>query len=241
MSLRFARPALLAGLMVLCASRAQAQQTADVIRGKVTNDSGRVVVGATVIVTRGPDRATQQVVSDSAGNWSVRFDPGTGDYLVYISAPGLKAARRRVQREQIERELVANFTLSTDVEQLAAMKTTAVRPVRASNSVNPTAGEPGASEKWSDGVVGQLSPTVAGDLTALASTMPGVTMTGAGASILGSDAASTLTSLNGMAMGSGSIPRAARTSTRRAAVSPGPTSTSGSVRASAASSGEMRS
>lgn len=214
MSFRFARPALLAGLMVLCASLAQAQQTADVIRGRVTNDSGRVVVGATVIVTRGPDRATQQVISDSAGTWSVRFDPGTGDYLVYISAPGLKAARRRVQREQIERELVANFTLSTDVEQLAAMKTTAVRPVRASNSVNPTAGEAGASEKWSDGVVGQLSPTVAGDLTALAATMPGVTMTGAGASILGSDAASTLTSLNGMAIGSGSIPRAARTETR---------------------------
>ena len=196
------------------ASTAAAQQTADVLRGKVVNDSGKVIAGATIIVTRGPDRATQQVTSDSLGNWTVRFDPGTGDYLVYISAPGLKAARRRVQREQTERELVANFTLSTDVEQLAAMRTTAVRPVRASNPITPTSGETGAAEKWSDGVSGQLPPTVAGDLTALASTMSGVTMTGQGASILGSGAASNLTTLNGMNMAAGTIPRAARTETR---------------------------
>src|SRR3954466_3249972 len=142
------------------ASSAAAQQTADVRKGKVVNDSGKVVAGATVIVTRGPDRATQQVKTDSLGNWTVRFEPGTGDYLVYIAFPGLKSARRRVQSENGEREFTANFTLSTDVEMLAAMKTTAVKPVRGSNAVNPTAGETGVSEKWSDGVSGQLPPTV---------------------------------------------------------------------------------
>ena len=199
---------------VALAAAASAQQTADVLKGRVVNDSGKVVAGATVIVTRGPDRATQQVTTDSLGNWTVRFEPGTGDYLVYISFTGLKAARRRVQSENGERDLTANFTLSTDVEMLAAMKTTAVRPVRANNSISPTAAEAGASEKWSDGVSGQLPPTVAGDLTALASTMSGVTMTGAGASILGSAASSNLTTLNGMGMASGTIPRAARTETR---------------------------
>jgi hypothetical protein len=195
-------------------SSAAAQQTADVLKGKVVNDSGRVVIGATVIVTRGPDRATQQVTSDSLGNWTVRFEPGTGDYLVYVAFTGLKAARRRVQSENGEHELTANFTLSTDVALLAAMKTTAVRPVRASNAIRPTASDPGSSEKWTDGVAGQLPPTVAGDLGALASTMSGVTMTGGGASILGSAAASNLTTLNGMGMASGTIPRAARTETR---------------------------
>jgi hypothetical protein len=196
------------------ASPAAAQQTADLIHGRVVNDSGKIVVGATVIVTRGPDRATQQVKTDSLGNWSVRFEPGTGDYLVYIASTGLKAARRRVQSENGERDLTANFTLSTDVEMLAAMKTTAVRPVRASNSVSPTSIDAGASERWSDGVSGQLPPTIAGDLTALASTMSGVTMTSAGVSILGSSAASNLTTLNGMGMAAGTIPRAARTETR---------------------------
>lgn len=210
--LSFTAAAFAAGL--IAARPVAAQQTAETVRGRVVNDSGRVIVGATVIVTRGPDRATQQTTSDSAGNYSVRFDPGTGDYLVYIAYPGLKAARRRVQREQVERELVANFTLSTDVEMLAATKVTAARPARASNSVSPTGGETGAAEKWSDGVSGQLPPTVAGDLTALASTMSGVTMTGAGASILGSGAGSNLTTLNGMGMAASSMPRAARTETR---------------------------
>jgi hypothetical protein len=207
-------PLFLALATLAFASSAAAQQAADVIHGKVVNDSGKVVVGATVIVTRGPDRATQQVTSDSLGNWSVRFEPGTGDYLVYVAFTGLKAARRRIQSENGERDLTANFTLSVDVALLAAMKTTAVRPVRASNNISPTAADPGASEKWSDGVSGQLPPTIAGDLTALASTMSGVTMTGAGASILGSGATSNLTTLNGMGMATGTIPRAARTETR---------------------------
>src|SRR3954462_184710 len=205
---------LVIALVAALTSPVAAQQAADVLHGRVVNDSGKVVAGATVIVTRGPDRATQQVTSDSSGNWTVRFDPGTGDYLVYIASPGLKSARRRVQREQIERELVANFTLSTDVEMLAATRIPARKPVRATNPITPTTGEPGAAEKWSDGVNGQLPPTVAGDLSALAATMSGVTMTGAGASILGSSAASTLTTLNGMGLAAGAIPRAARTETR---------------------------
>jgi hypothetical protein len=208
------RHLILAIATVAFAIPARAQQTADVLKGKVVNDSGKVVAGATVIVTRGPDRATQQVTTDSLGNWTVRFEPGTGDYLVYIAYTGLKSARRRVQSESGERELTANFTLATDVEMLAAMKTTAVRPVRGSNAVRAGAPDIGASEKWSDGVAGQLPPTVAGDLGALAATMSGVTMTASGASILGSGAASNLTTLNGMGMASGTIPRAARTETR---------------------------
>src|SRR4051812_423886 len=100
-SLRRALFLAVAPAILLGAQSIGAQQTADVIRGRVVNDSGKIVVGATVIITRGPDRATQQTLSDSAGNYTVRFDPGTGDYLVYIASPGLKSARRRVQREQI--------------------------------------------------------------------------------------------------------------------------------------------
>ena len=97
---------------------------------------------------------------------------------------------------------------------LAAVKVTAVKPERASNSVSPTQPEPGSAEKWSDGVIGQVSPTVAGDLNAIAGTMSNVTMGPNGASILGSGSESNLTTLNGMGLASGSIPRAARTETR---------------------------
>src|SRR5689334_18564103 len=82
---------------------------AEVVRGRVTDDSTRAVAGAEVHVTRGPDRLVLQTVTDSTGRYSVRFDTGTGDYLVAVSSFGLKSARRRVQRVGSERELVADF------------------------------------------------------------------------------------------------------------------------------------
>jgi hypothetical protein len=206
--------ALLLVAFTLVARSATAQSTADVVRGRVSTDSGKPVAAATVIVTRGPDRLSQNTTTDSAGNFSVRFDPGTGDYLVYVASTGLKSARRRVQRQASEHELVANFVLAVDAALLAAQKITAARPVRANNQVGPMQPETGSSERYSDGVNGAISPILAGDLNAIAGTLPNVTLTPSGISILGSDPASTLTTLNGMNLPGGSIPRAARTETR---------------------------
>jgi hypothetical protein len=198
----------------LVTSTAAAQTEADVVRGRVTDDSARAVKGATIMITRGPDRLTQQSTTDSTGAFSSRFEPGTGDYLVYVSVTGFKAERRRVQRQGTEHELVADFKLARDLTVLAAVKVTAARPERASNSVRANEPEPGSSERWNDGVNGQISPSVAGDLTATASTMSNVTMGPGGASILGSGSESNLTTLNGMGLAAGSVPRAARTETR---------------------------
>src|SRR4029077_20302186 len=114
-----------ATLLALSARVLQAQDsTADVIRGRVVDDSSHAVV-ATIMVTRGPDRLVQQAATDSAGNFRVRFDVGTGDYLVYVSAPGFTPARRRVQRQTDEHELVANFTLARSlVTSLDTVKVT---------------------------------------------------------------------------------------------------------------------
>jgi hypothetical protein len=189
-------------------------QGPDVVKGRITDDSSHAIAGATVQITRGPDRLVQTATSDATGNYSSRFEQGTGDYLVYVSAPGYKSARRRVQRENTETELVANFTLATAVNELEAVKISAKRPVRATNPVTPTQLEPGSAEKWNDGVSGAVAPTVAGDLNALAGTMSNVTMTPGGASILGSGAESSLNTLNGMGLNASSIPRAAHTETR---------------------------
>lgn len=211
-----ARPLVLAGLaLALAAGSGQAQGSgADVIRGKVTDDSSRALV-AKVMITRGPDRLTQEATTDSAGNFRVRFEEGTGDYLVYVSAPGFSTARRRVQRVTDERELVANFILPRAVvATLDAVKITGQKPERAANPIQPTEPETGSSEKWRDGVNGQIPPTVAGDLNAIAGTMSNVTITGTGPAILGSGSESNLNTLNGMGLSAGAIPRAARTETR---------------------------
>ncbi|HET9684847.1 MAG TPA: carboxypeptidase-like regulatory domain-containing protein [Gemmatimonadaceae bacterium] len=206
--------AAIVSLAVAAAAPALAQESVpEVVRGRVTDDSSHALV-ATVMVTRGPDRLTEKTATDSAGNFRVRFEQGTGDYLVYVSAPGFKAARRRVQRQADEHEFVANFTLARDLALLDAVKVTAAKPVRATNTIRPQTPEVGSSEKWNDGVNGSIPPTVAGDLSAIANTMSNVTMGPNGPSILGSGAESNLNTLNGMGLPGGSIPRAARTETR---------------------------
>lgn len=190
-------------------------QAADIVRGRVIDDSARVVIGAAVNITRGPDRLVQSTVTDSSGRYRLRFDPGTGDYLVHVSYPGFRAARRRVERVGNERELVADFTLGRDLALLAAVKVNANRPVRAEAQVaNPYEREVGAAEQYDQGVEGRVSPNVAGNLSMIAATMPGVTMTPNGPSMLGASAASNLTTLNGMALPGGSLPRAARADVR---------------------------
>lgn len=205
---------LLTSLVLLAAVPLGAQSPADRIRGRVTNDSAQVVVGATVIVTRGPDRAVKQTTTDSAGRYVVDFENGTGDYLVAVAGTGYRTARRRVQAQAGEHDLNADFTLAREVGTLAAVTVEARKPVRGSNAVTPYTAETGASEKWADGVYGQLSPSIAGDIAALAVTMPGLTAGAQGPSFLGAAASSNLTTLNGMALPGGSLPRAARVETR---------------------------
>jgi hypothetical protein len=200
-------------LQLTCAAVAQGQAPPDHIHGRVTDDSSRAVVSASVFVTRGPDRALKQTTTDSSGRYSLLFEDGTGDYLVAVTAPGLKTARRRVQRQGSERELVADFVLGRDLALLAAVKVTATQPVRATNRVSPYNPETGASEKWSDGVQGQLPPTVAGSVSAIAGTIPGVTLGPNGPAILGSGSESNLTTLNGSRWAR-LCSRAARTDTR---------------------------
>ncbi|MEP6834189.1 MAG: carboxypeptidase-like regulatory domain-containing protein [Gemmatimonas sp.] len=192
----------------------QGQDGPDIVRGKILDDSGHVVANATVIITRGPDRLTQQTSTDATGLYSQKFDPGTGDYLVYVSFAGFKPERRRILRKADEYELIADFALARDLTVLAAVKVTAVKPARATNRVNVGSAETGASEKWADGINGQLSPNLAGDLNALAGTFPGVTLTPNGVSMLGAASSSNLTTLNGMALPGLSLPRAARVETR---------------------------
>jgi len=214
MTLLARRSAAVVGFLIAAGSAA-AQGVTENIRGRVTDDSAHAVAGATVFVTRGPDRLMKQAATDSAGRYRISFENGTGDYLVAIAAVGLKSARRRVQRTGSETELIADFVLAHDASTLAAVTVTAEKPERAQNDVSPYSTEVGgAAEKWKDGVNGQLNPAMVGDLAAIAATMPGITVGPNGISMLGAGSESNLNTLNGMAMPGGVVPRAARVQTR---------------------------
>ena len=195
---------------------AMAQGHTDIIAGTVRGDSGRIIAAASIIATRAPDRAVFQTTSDSVGSFRLRLANGTGDYLVYVSAPGWKPLRKRVTRatpSPIDTVFVVNAVLTSVVaQQLATVRVEAAKPKPVRNPDPGT--QTGASEAIVDYFTGAVPPELAGDIAALSSTIPGITPMSGGISVLGLDPSQSSVTLNGMAFAPGSIPRAARTSTR---------------------------
>src|SRR4029077_10446010 len=74
--------------------------------------------------------------------------------------------------------------------------------------------DPGAAEKFVDGVASTIPPDQMGDLTAAASTVPGLSVTASGVSAFGLGPSANTTTLNGMSFAGSDVPREARTSTR---------------------------
>ena len=186
----------------------------DIIRGTVTSDSGKAVVGADVIVTRAPDRAFESTKTDDGGHYTVEWADGTGDYLVHVSAVGFETFRKRVTRTGVDSIFVVDVKLSSGQAQvLAPVVTRASKPKPARNQGIGT--DVGASQQLSGGVTGAVSPDQAGDLSALAGTIPGVMLTpDGGISVLGLGSAQNSTTFNGMAFPGADVPRDASTRVR---------------------------
>ncbi|HSU13526.1 MAG TPA: carboxypeptidase-like regulatory domain-containing protein [Longimicrobium sp.] len=191
-------------------SRAQAR--ADVIRGRVLTDSGTAIAGADISATRAPDRLTQQTRSGPDGTFTIRFEYGTGDYLLHATAPDRRPFVRRLTRQKDETEFEVEIRLAPLSYTLATVQVTATRP---KPDRGPEFGtETGASERLADPVNGALSPDQEGDLAAIAATTPGMNLSGGGLSVLGLGPEQSNTTLNGMAFAGGDVPRDARTRVR---------------------------
>src|SRR5262249_61556555 len=85
-------------LVASAALPARAQTRYEIIRGRVTTDSGRPVSGATVRAQRAPDRAQKSTSTNASGDFSMTWPDGTGEYLVSGSASGLPTVSRRGAR-----------------------------------------------------------------------------------------------------------------------------------------------
>jgi len=178
----------------------------------VTTDSGAAIAGAQVVATRAPDRAFRSTLTDKDGRYQIVFEQGTGDYLLHVSALGRSTIRLRVTRTASETLLAQDFRLKSSIQELETVTISAAKEKPARES-NPTL-EPGESGKQNDGVYGAVSPDLKGNLAAIASTMPGVSLTPAGVSVLGLAPSQNQTTLNGMAFAGADVPRTAPISTR---------------------------
>ncbi len=203
----------LLSLLVALPSMAGAQAP-QVIRGRVTTDSGVAIRAADVIVTIAPTTEVISGVTDSSGNFRIVIPNPTGEYLIYIGALGKKPFRQRVTIAKGDTVAIVNAKLAANVQALAAVNVQA-RKVRPQRSLATDGGfGTDATDKTVDGVLGAIPPDQLGNLEAMASMIPGLSITPGGVSAfgLGSDANSA--TLNGLAFGGSDLPRDAVTNTR---------------------------
>lgn len=209
--------ALLAALalaaIVPCRSAA-AQADTDVILGRVTKASNDApVAGAIIVATRAPDRASLTTTTGTDGRYRLVVSNGTGDYLVHVAAAGFQTARRRVTRQEDETVLRADFRLPKGgTSELARVVVTA--PQSKPSREPASEPEPGADEQLAGGVSAVLRPDQAGDILAVANTVPGVTLSAGGVTVLGLPAAQSAITLNGMAFPGTTLPRDAVVQTK---------------------------
>jgi len=212
-SRRLIPPSLLgpaAALFALAATTLGAQTRHEIIRGRITTDSGRPVADAVVHAQRAPDRAQKSAQTDAAGLYVIDWPDGTGDYLVSARAAGLPTVTRRITRTGSDTVLVFD-----------ALLTNAPRVQRLPPTVTQAQGQRPSPTRNEDPEVGATTgiantyrrspPDVVGDLAALAALVPGVMSTPGGNSVLGLSPSQNSVTMNGMAFGGGQIPRDVRT------------------------------
>jgi hypothetical protein len=186
----------------------------DVIRGRVTSDSGAVLANADVIITMAPSAETFSTLTSITGNYSISIPGGTGQYVLYIGTLGRKPFRTRLTRTGADSVFVIDAKLSVAAVTVGAVRVQAqaARPVRAIGLEDGKG--TGGIDKTFDGVGGALAPELQGNLDAMASMVPGISMTAAGPSVFGLGAEHNQTTLNGLSFGGGDLPRDAKTVTR---------------------------
>lgn len=210
--------AIASGVFTPHAARAQGSTTAESrperIVGSVRTDSGAALPAVEVIATRGPDRAIQRDTTRPDGRFEIRWTEGTGDYLLYVAAPGRRPFRQRLQRASAaDSVFTVDVRLPLAVTRLAVVAVTERRqkPQREREAGGPGTG---AAEWDAGGRPGLLAPDRTGELAAVAATVPGVSAVPGGFSVLGLGADQNQATLDGLAFGGGSVPREARLSTR---------------------------
>ncbi len=210
-------------IALLGAVEAQAQTIApretrtDTLFGRVSDTTKVAISDGEVIVTRGPDRAVFRTRLAADGTWQLIIPDGTGDYLVYVSAPGRVAQRRRVTRAAQSTTEPINFTLATAAAAtLARVNVVASRrdtPARTADGLEEARGN---SEFERDGGNATISPVDGGNLAASTIGMPGIDVRSGQVSALGLPGDQSLVTLNGLAFQGSELPRGLRTSVRAA-------------------------
>lgn len=101
---------MLAGLLVFGGGAAGAQQSLSTVQGRVIDESGALVPGATVVLRDGARGLVRTEVTDAQGFYTVRLVP-SGAYDLEVSLSGFQTVRREAVRLMVGQVVELDFTL----------------------------------------------------------------------------------------------------------------------------------
>lgn len=196
-------------------TRLHAQGDADIIRGRVTGPDKKPVENVTVTATSLVNQTSRTAKTNADGRFSIIFNGGGGDYMMAYLAIGFAPARFEVKREVDEDILIADASVSKTAVSLEAVRVNAgrERPDRNGNSLDVGGRDQAVNTN-------NVPIDILGDLSAMAATLPGVTLIpgadGAanGFSVLGLGADQNNITLNGLNFAGTDLPRDATTQQR---------------------------
>ena len=140
------------------------------IRGRVTGPDSLPVIGARVTATSYAGAVSKTAATDKNGRFTIIFINGESDYWITIAKLGFAEKRFEVKKVGEEEVIVANAKLASTIATLDAVnvvdqKTRALPNRNATNDVS------GGDRPLTNGL---LPPDQAGNLAAMAATIPGI-------------------------------------------------------------------
>ncbi|HET9984365.1 MAG TPA: TonB-dependent receptor [Longimicrobiales bacterium] len=127
-ALRAGRLGWLIALLLLALASAARAQEADVLTGRVVDESGKPVAGARVVAISAETEITRSAITDANGRYMINFPDGGGRYLLRVSFLGKADVTRTVLREGDEELLIANIAMTPQAIALDSLTVTARRP-----------------------------------------------------------------------------------------------------------------
>lgn len=202
-------------LAVFAPARVHAQGDADIIRGRVIGPDKKPVENVTVTATSLVNQTSRTAKTNKDGRFSIIFNGGGGDYMMAYTSIGFAPTRFEVKREVDEDILLADATINKTAVTLDAVRVQAGRdrPDRNGNQLDVGGRDQAVNTN-------NVPIDILGDLSAMAATLPGVTLIpgadGAanGFSVLGLGADQNNITLNGLNFAGTDLPRDATTQQR---------------------------
>lgn len=183
-------------------------QQLDVIRGLITGPDSIPIAQARVTATSLSGNVNRSARTDTRGRFTITFPGGDGDYFVTVSALGFAPKRFEVKRTADQEVLLADARLARAVTQLDEVRVVGNRPRTTRDDRTP---DISGSERAINN--GNVAAAQAGDLAAMAASLPGVQLVpGAegdpsGFSVLGLTPDQNNSTLNGQNFGGTNLPR----------------------------------